>query len=195
MIFLTKYFQFLEVTEFFPTDLISECDDESGYSLSNRTDSSQSQASRGNSWDNWLSQEKRRYSDENVTLNWKGATGVSNIFRSDTLNTEEGDDHLRSNGETGPKERTQSTDKLGNIREETFVERIADNFETINPATLMRSFSGEPKKRMSDEKAKKSHSRTSSGSSLKNLMSSVNSSISIRRNKSSGHYEDKIKKK
>ena len=128
-------------------------------------------------------------SDESLGLHRKGANGVYNIFRSDTLKQEEADD----DNNTNQREQAQSTDKLKDIREETMVEQIVDNIETINPVGFVRKVSRESIKLSPEEKTKKSHSRNHSGSSVKDFMSSVTSSI--RRNKSSGYYEDRNKKK
>ena len=107
-----------------------------------------------------------------------------------------------------PRVRSQSVEKLEQIKEETFVEKMKDNFEGLAPSKLVRSFSSskEAKRKNSDETVnKKSHSRTNSGSGSKEFLGPPSTGItsrgfmssmysSIRRSKSSGHHEDKLKK-
>ena len=89
------------------------------------------------------------------------------------------------------REEVPSTEKLLNIREETRVETLADNFETINPVKFFRKISNESKRQPTEETSTGSHSRSRSGSSVKDFARSVSSSI--RRNHSFGSYEDQIK--
>ena len=185
------------MTEFFPTDLLTECDDNK-IILSRSHSTSNSTTARTNSWENWLAQEKRRFSDESIGSNWKGASGISNIFRKDTMDLEDDEENIeppkKTHEKTPAKDRHQSMEKLGNIREETNVERIVDNFEGLNPpAPVTRSVSRESRSSVDDEKQKKTHTRTSSGSSIRDFMSSMNATL--RRNKSSGHHEDKLRRK
>ena len=187
----SQFYFYSEVTEFFPTNLITECDDDDplipispkslGKSPSNPFRSFYS-------WESGSSQESRRLSDESVGLHSKGATGVSNIFRSDTLKLDDTDD--KNSISTHHREHAQSADKLKDIREETMVEKIVDNIETINP---VRKVSKESNTSSSEEKNKKSLSGNHSGSSVKDFMSSVTNTL--RRNKSSGYYEDKNRNK
>ena len=81
------------MTEFFPTDLLTECDDNT-IILSRSHSTSNSTTARTNSWENWLAQEKRRFSDESIGSNWKGASGISNIFRKDTMDLEDDEEDI-----------------------------------------------------------------------------------------------------
>eukprot|EP00092_Neocalanus_flemingeri_P031904 GFUD01034658.1.p1 GENE.GFUD01034658.1~~GFUD01034658.1.p1 ORF type:complete len:620 (+),score=189.82 GFUD01034658.1:47-1906(+) len=185
-----------EVAQFFPTSLLTECDEDDPHipCSQERVPKSPSSMLRSFwSWDNGSSQEKRRFSDDSLEMQGKGSAGVYNMFRSDTLRTEEEDDKNDTLDKSVYRERAQSTDKLKDIREETMVEQIVDNFETINPVGSIRKVSRDSAKSSPEEKSKKSHSRTHSGTSVKDFMSSVTSTI--RRNKSSGYYEDRNKKK
>ena len=120
----------------------------------------------------------------------KGINGIRNLFSTTNSTTEEEKVKIFRRMKS---EENQSTGKLLDIREETRVETLAENFGAISTTNVNMKTSKEANDIQTAGKSSKTHTRSRSASSVKDFARSVTSSI--RRNNSYGSYEDQIKKK